>query len=67
MRYLERRIETLLRRADAISDEAVDIYCADLATFQRYSRLMAIAAELAVARLRIIAELNAPLLEGQKP
>jgi hypothetical protein len=51
MRYLERRIEYLLGKADRIVDEEAngDIYGADLRIFQRWDGLMVCAGELAAA------------------
>ena len=51
MKYLERRIEYLLSKADRIVDEEAngDIYGADLRIFQRWNGLMVRAGELAAA------------------
>ena len=51
MKYIERRINYLLKKADRIVDEEArgDIYGADLRVFQRWNSLMMRAGELSCA------------------
>lgn len=54
LRYLERRIETLLKRADELVELAQgDIYGAELRVFQRWSCIMQVVGELSVVYVKL--------------